>query len=254
MKVNPHHFLGGAAPRIKGWQNQLAVVDWLYRFGYSSAAVLQDVLSKQSSGWAATAERRGLLQSVRTVSRVPPRLYLLAADGLELAEQHADELLPYPEIDPARVNQSMLRHNLLVQSLTAKELLAKRIVSFTSERQLSSDLPRGVKRPDVIWELSSGTRVAVEVELTAKWGRHLDDFVAALVRGLQGDSRKESAFDRVAVITTSPAIAERYTAALAGGAPLRTWVKDQRGHWRVERQESVPPEIGRRVAMKVLPS
>ena len=254
MKVNPHHYLGGVAPRIKGWQNQLAVVDWLYRFGYSSAAVLQDVLGKQSSGWAAMAERRGLLQSVRTVSRVPPRLYFLAADGLALAEQHANDLLPYPEIDPARVNQSMLRHNLLVQSLTARELLAKRIDSFTSERELSSDFSRGVKRPDVIWKLSSGTRVAVEVELTAKWGRALDAFVVALVQGLQGDSRKEPGFDRVAVITTSAAIAERYKAALSPGAPLRSWVKDQRGHWRVERQEAVPPEVGRLVALKVLPS
>lgn len=254
MRTNPHDFLAGVAPRVKGLQNQLKVVDWLYRFGYSSAAVLQDVLNKQSSGWAAAAERRGLLQSVRTVSGVPPRLYMLTAEGLALAEQHAQLLLAYPEVDPARVNQSLLRHNLLVQSLTVAEVTAKRIASFRSERELSCGDRRGVKRPDAIWNLPSGTRVAIELELTAKWGRTLDEFVRALVRGLQGDANTETAFDRVAVITPSPAIAERYKAALTAGAPMRTWFKDQRGAWRVERQESVPPEISKMVGIKVLES
>lgn len=252
MKVDPRDFLCGVSPRAKGLQNRLAVVDWLYRFGYSSAAVLQDVLGKQSSGWAAMAERRGLLQSVRTNAGVPPRLYVLAADGLALAEQHAQQLLAYPEVDPSRVNQSLLRHNLLVQSLTVGELAAERIASFRAERELWTGDRRGVKRPDVIWNLPSGARIAVELELTAKWGRALDEFVGALVRGLQTNLPTEPTFDRVAVITPSPALAERYRTALAAGAPVRTWVKDQRGHWRIERQESVPPEISRMVAIKVL--
>ncbi|MFD2450586.1 hypothetical protein [Ideonella paludis] len=85
---------------------------WVYRWGFSSDFVIQRLLQKQATGWAAHATKRKLLRATSTASGVPRRLYTLATQGLELACQHAPKLLDYKEQDPLAINQATIRHEL----------------------------------------------------------------------------------------------------------------------------------------------
>lgn len=251
MPTNPHHYLGGLAPRAKGIENERVVVDWLYRWHYTSAALIQARLCKQASGWAALAVKRKLLRSIENESGSPSKLFLLADRGLELAECYATQLLEHEGNDHCRVNMSLVRHNLLTQSLTSNALAKRHIVDFLSEHQLWVADRRLAKRPDAVWVMKSGVRLAIEVELSAKWGRRLDEFVGAIVGALARDNDHRQ-FDQVLIATYSKAICERYRAAFAAGAPLRTWLKDARGHWAVQRQDEVPPGIQRLVNFRLI--
>lgn len=251
MSVNPHDYLGGLTPREKGFENERIVVDWVYRWQYSSAALIQARLCKQASGWASLAVKRKLLRSIENESGTPPKLFLLAERGLELAERHAVQLLDYEGNDSLRINMSLVRHNLLAQLLTSNALTKKHILDFLSEHQLWIADQKLVKRPDAVWVMPSGVRLALEVELSAKWGRRLDEFVGAIVDALERDATGRQ-FDQVLVVTYSKAICERYRAAFAAGAPLRTWSKNARGHWTVQRQEEVPSAVQRLVNFRLI--
>ena len=100
------------------------------------------------------------------------------------------------------------------------------------------DLP-GVKRPDVVFLSKSGVCTAVEIELSAKWERHLDQFVLRVAKAL---SEKDGGpiYDRFAIATDSPAIKRRYEAAMQPGAELPLWVKTDRGRWEIEKTGKVP--------------
>lgn len=250
MPLNPHDFLDGLTPRAKGILNERIVADWLYRWQYSSAALIQARLCKQASGWASLAVKRKLLRSIENESSSPLKLFLLAARGLELAECHASQLLDH-EDDPYRINMSLVRHNLLAQSLTSNALSKGHILDFMSERQLWVADRKLIKRPDAVWVMPSGTRLALEVELSGKFGRRLDEFVGAIADSLERDPDRRQ-FDQVLIVTYSKAICERYRAAFAAGAPLRTWSKDGRGHWAVQRQVEVPTGIQRLINFRLL--
>ena len=250
MPPNPHDYLGGLTPRAKGILNERIVADWLYRWQYSSAALIQARLRKQASGWASLAVKRKLLRSIENESGNPAKLFLLAPRGLELAECHASQLLDY-ENDTSRINMSLVRHNLLSQSLTSNALTKGHILDFLSERQLWVADRKLIKRPDAVWVMPSGIRLALEVELSGKFGQRLDEFVGAIVDSLERDPDRRQ-FDQVLVVTYSKAICERYRAAFAAGAPLRTWFKDARGRWAVQRQVEVPSGIQRLVNFRLL--
>ena len=69
MPLNPHDFLDGLTPRAKGILNERIVADWLYRWQYSSAALIQARLCKQASGWASLAVKRKFIFRPPEVSR-----------------------------------------------------------------------------------------------------------------------------------------------------------------------------------------
>ncbi len=41
IKHNPHDYLAGTSPTERGNENRHKVVDWVYRWGYSTAPTLQ---------------------------------------------------------------------------------------------------------------------------------------------------------------------------------------------------------------------
>lgn len=251
MPTNPHDHLGGLTPRAKGIENERIVVDWVYRWQYSSAALIQARLGKQASGWAALAVKRKLLYSIENESGLPSKLFFLAPRGLELAQCHAAQLLDYDDNDSSRINMLLVRHNLLTQSLTLNALKKHQISDFVTENQLWVADRRLIKRPDAVWVLPSGVRLALEVELTAKWGRRLDEFVGAIVDALERDEASRP-FDQVLIATYSKAICERYRLAFSLGAPLKEWSKDARGHWKVQQQGEVPAGIQKLINFRLI--
>lgn len=231
----------GKSPRKIGEESRLKVIQWLYRWGYSSTSCIQELLGRTAGGYAQKLTRQGWLVATKTESGIPAHYFTLSERGLQEAERHADSLLLYPEIDKYRVNQQQIRHYLIAQMVTINALCNGAIVDYETERMYSQqgDKP-GEKRPDFVWEAASAHRIAGEIELSAKWAKHLDEFVLGIVRALHHQNVQPAKFNRFVIISDSPAIIERYRKVMTPGEKLNIWKKNQRSHWVVDKTTTVP--------------
>ena len=241
-------YLGGESPRARGERKRRRVLNWVYRWGYSSAEIIRQVAGQQAKGYANGLVKKGWLAQTKTESGTPRFLYTLSQSGLQESERMSDDLLRYPEIDPYKINQQQVRHYLLAQSATTNAQAANAIVDFLTERQFdqAGDKP-GEKRPDVLWLLPSDEKIGVEIELSAKWDRRLNEFVFGVARALQRTTDKPAEYQRFAIVSDSPAIVRRYQAAMQPGSDLPIWIKNKRGHWQIEKVIPVPAWLIERV-------
>ena len=231
----------GKSPRQIGEEARLAVIRWIYRWGYSSATSIQQLLGRTAAGYTQKLARQGWLQVVNTESGTPKCYFTLSELGLQEAERHAEVLLRYPEIDPYRINQKLIRHNLIAQHVTIDSMRAGFTIDYRTERMINqAGNKSGEKIPDVVWITTSGLPTGVEVELSAKWERDLDQFVLGVIQALISENDKPARYDRFAIITDSPAIKKRYSNAFQPGAVLPIWQKDTRQHWVIEKTAKVP--------------
>lgn len=231
----------GKSPRQLGDESRRKVIKWLYHWGYTSSTLVQLLLDRTAGGYAQKLAKQGWLTATKTVSGNPTAYFTLTEQGLQEAERISCALYRYPEIDNYKVNQQQIRHYLIAQAATLNGLHAGIIARYETERMFAqSGDESGVKRPDVVWHTQAGLKIAVEIELTAKWGRDLDEFVLAIGRALQSTENRCASYNRFAIISDSPAIIERYRAAMQPGVNLSIWKKNQRNHWGIEKTGSVP--------------
>ncbi|CAG0942233.1 hypothetical protein ANRL1_00869 [Anaerolineae bacterium] len=243
----------GKSPRQIAHESRLKVVDWIYRWGCTSSPLIQELLGKSSGGYAQKLTRQGWLVATRTESGTPSHFFTLSEHGIQEAERHTMHLYRYPEVDPYRVSQQLLRHNLLAQQITANALLSGAIENYETERMFIEGKGQShIKIPDVAWTSSSGLRIAVEVELSAKWGRNLDDFVLNICTGLQRGNGKRAQCDRFLIMSDSRAIIERYRMAMQPGTQVNIWAKNQRNHWVIDKTVTVPDWLIQKVDFKLL--
>lgn len=229
----------GKSTRAAGKDRALQALTWIYRWGWSSPSVIDSLGGAQRRGLCKKLEDAGLVHSVKTKSGqimadIPSKIVTLTAQGLEEVERKIEDMIDYT-IDPYRVNQNTLRHDLSVQRATLKNLRSGTITGFSTPAELAAKSQPGVKQPDAIWFQKDGRRLAVELELSAKFDRKLDEFVHRILTSLA-----DKKFDRVAVISDSPAILKRYKAAFEPGHEVRIWGKDERGRWRITERYAVP--------------
>lgn len=239
--------LNGKSPTARGKEKMNAALNWVYRWGSTSSTLIDLVGGAQGRGLAARLVRQGLLARTRTESggglaNIPIAILTLTELGLQEAERRSDELLQY-DLDPYKVRQVQLRHDYLAQWYTVLALQAGKITDFLTERQLVQRSAANLKQPDVVW-LNEERRTAVEIELSAKWGRNLDQFVYASILSLLNKQDKPRLFDSLGIFSDSPAILRRYQAAFAPGAKLRTWEKDGQRRWVINSELSVPDWMG----------
>jgi len=220
--------------------------------GYSSGAIIQRLLRQAASGWAARAERRGWLQSLVPVAGWPVRVYALAQPALELVESISAVPLPPLDLDMNRINEALIRHNLITQEMSLLALQKGVAVRVESERQIAGFDRPGQKRPDALWHLANGRVIAVEIELSGKWGRHLDQFVARVVDALSPVEGGPARLDGFQIFAASAALIDRYRVALAPGAPLAIWGKPDKASWKIVERRRVPPWVSNRVDFRQL--
>ena len=248
MTHSPHQHLNGKAPRTRGKENTIAVAKFIYRFGYSNAETLKDVIDVETDGWFRSAWNRGDFAGVKTAGG---ELLVLTEQTLRLAEYHAERLVPYPELDGAKINLSQVRHNLFAQNVTLRAMRGGSLAAYQTEREIALGDARGIKRPDVVWISKTGLRMAIEIELTSKWARHFDDFVAGIVAALD-ESSDVAAYDRFVIITDSKALLTRYQESMSAGQPLHVWRKDGAGKWSIVKKTKIPAWISERVSFRLL--
>jgi DNA-binding PadR family transcriptional regulator len=250
--------LNGRSPRERAFEKQRRVLQWLYVWGFSATEEIRRVSGQEARGYALRLSRAGILVASRTeaggvMHGVPKQYYTLSALGLAEVERHATNLFRYPELDPHKVNQRLLRHNLLAQRLTLDAMRDGHIVAFQTERQWATEPARPrYKRRDVLWKDTAGNVIGVEVELTGKWDRDLDEFVDGVVMELVMSGVHARTLQKFLIATDSKALANRYRQALEPGAKYRTWGKDQHGRWKQKEESEVPDLIEGLVEVRLL--
>ena len=234
--------LGGKSPRTEGVKRAEEALLWVYRWGWTTPTLLE--LALRSSGRSGIGNRlikSGLLVRTPTpsggINSTPSCILTLSRVGLELATALATTLLPY-ELNPHRIKPSTIHHGETVQRLTAIKLstwnYGMSADSYLTEKELSIGRGKGEKIPDVLWEvtfedqLKPNVKVAVEVELSAKWTNELDTFVYLSLRQL-----KDNDCDAIEIYSTSRALLLRYYKAFLPGQLLQTWTKEpgKTGRW-----------------------
>jgi len=239
----------GKTTRQLGRDRIYFALDWVYRWGWSSPSVIDMTTGASRRGLCAKLVRAGLMIETKTAAGkiledLPSKIVTLSDDGLAYVEKQKDdkELLYYP-LNPYRVNQSLLRHDLLSQKATLKNLREGKIQAFRTPRELASKSQANAKQTDVLWLTKEGRRIAVEVELSAKFGRKLDDFVWSIVLGLSQVGDRAPLFETCILVSDSDAIIKRYRAAFRPGATVQRWIKNNQSHWKIDKTLKVPEYI-----------
>jgi len=240
----------GIAPRSKGKQRTSQALLWVYRWGWSTATTLEAQAGSERSGLAARLVKSGLMNRTKTEAGggardVPQYIFTLTDAGVAEVERSlndAAELLPY-DVDPYRINQALLRHDTMAQNATAKVIANGSVTAYETPRQMSAQSERNVKQHDVIWITKDGKRYGIEIELSAKWERKLDEFIFGCLLSV----RNKAVF-QILIVTDSKAIQSRYTSAFAAGATFSVWERDNRRYWQPIKEMTVPEDLARRIA------
>lgn len=215
-------------PRDIQQQNLRTILDWLYRWGYSTSDILSELLGRKNRSHALRLAKAGWIQTVSIKGY--PTYYVLTEKGLAEATHHSPTLIEYREaLDPYRINLPLLHHNLIAQKETITAMRLGWYPDFITQRMFRFDKDsKPLKTPDVILvdkvEGVSNEQVdlltGVEIELTPKWNHHLDMFVTNIVDDIQFQR-----LHKVLIISDSKAIRERYKNAFQPGTRVKRWEK-----------------------------
>lgn len=248
----------GQSPTERGEEKLIWALNWVYRWGWSSAKTIDRVGGSKCAGLAARLVRARYLEATRTESGLaqkdlPSHILTLTSDGLARIQRERDILLPY-STDPAKVRQDQLRHYQMAQTVTIEALHAQKIEAYSVEKEMAEVSVDGVKQPDIFWVLQGGAGAAVEIELNPKWGRAMDVFVRGCVLALSATPGQPPRFDFVFVISDSNALLKRYSAALSAGSTYALWTKDANGHIHQlkDSTQKVPAEVAEKVLYRNL--
>jgi hypothetical protein len=221
---------------------ELSALLWIYRWGWSWPELLDLVGGSKGSGLARRLEKNNLLISMTPqaagLKDTPKKALILTKEGLNEATKQSEMLLRYA-LDIYKLRQTHFRHDVFCQRATAKKMACTPNFSFMTEREMAAQSQPDMKQPDILW-MEDGVKTAIEVELTAKWERDLDQFVLGTLKSLNATADSPARFDRMFLFTDAPAIKTRYEAAFKSGAKLAVWGKNDQGKWAVQKTLTVP--------------
>jgi hypothetical protein len=237
----------GQSPTVIGRSNLLKVLLLIYRWGYTTPSITQLLLGITKGGYLQKLTEQGWLKKVTTESGNPQAIYTLTETGLGEAERNAAIQIRYVEIDPYRINQQLLRHNLLAQEITINALKSGVIDDYRSERMLSTQDKPGQKRVDACWLKSQTIKIGIEIELSKKWDRKLDEFVGGVINALENNI-----YSQFIIFSDSPAIISAYSLAMQPDTTYRTWKKNNKGVWQVDEVKKVPAWLVNKVSFQLI--
>jgi hypothetical protein len=228
MKVRPQDYLHGTSPSVKAEQNKLIAFQHIYNFGYSTDQLITALLGKKATGWAATQVKSGWLRRTDFEAFLHGPLFTLSNRGLEWIEEMIDFIHPYPEANPHKIHQALIKHNLFAQRFLIESYTRDYLVGSFTERQYATLDTQGAKRPDMIFHHFELGVVAIEIELSPKWERRLDDFVIRIVRDLGYFNNEEEKYSSYCIVSKSAALLNNYREAFSPGSNINEWYKDHK--------------------------
>ena len=244
--------LAGQSPRQRGRDKDQRALQWVYRWDWSSPAIIDSVASPGRRGVARRLIRQGLLREQDTeaggAKGSPASVVALTRDGRAVVESE----LPEPKVRDYRglraVKWAQLRHDSLIQRAIAEALREGATMDYETPPEIAEQSREGQKQPDAVQHLEAGDKLALELELTAKHGWRLDRFVTDVVRLV--DNRRDGHYELVAILSTSQAILDRYRRRFSAGAAMPIWERDQRSRPHQVDTKKVPPWVMPRLYFK----
>jgi hypothetical protein len=248
IKRNPRAGLFLSTPQERGNEKFHMVIRWLYEWHVTSGAVVQSLLGTSQRDYMSRLEKRGYVQSVAAPGLPIGRVWMLTADGVAAAIPCCSTIHAY-DMSPSSIDYKTLRHDLAVQGVVVEFMRKIRMqgvhqgVRAVPERLLGAD-KLGKKRPDAlvvvrrsIDEFSFDETHAIEVELTPKKGRELDEALYAAAQLIENESACA-----VEYFSHSKALLENYRAVLS--RPLNVWAKNAKAkRWEVASRWHAPPHV-----------
>lgn len=217
------------SPKAIQQRNLLAVVVWIYHWGFSTGDIISDLLGRKNRSHARRMEKNGWLRKVEIKGY--PVYHTLTDKGLALAENEspAPKLLPYPETDPYKVHMPTLHHDLMAQQETIKALkhgwyhdyLTKRMYNFpageSGPRKIPDVILLRIVRDELGQHLATA-RTGIEIELNTKRGYKLDLFATDILDDIQN-----LLYDRFIIVTDSNAVLKHYEPHFKPNTKIKLW-------------------------------
>jgi hypothetical protein len=219
-----------------------AMCYWVLRWGVSNPGLLDKVSGATRLGVCQKLIEKGLLKKTKTASGGYVRgtaryIVTLTKLGFDFLQQGGlDETIEPKFVDPNKIRQDKLRHDFIAQSFTFDNLQDGNIVDYIPEHLNTDSHKENTKIADCIWIHADGTRTCLEIELSPRFSRPLNQFIFNACIGLV-----DKKFDRVLLLTDRQSICDRYTAAMnSGSVPL--WFKNNQGRWTLKTQSFLIPK------------
>lgn len=231
-KRNPRaNVPSGLSPRARSDQKVCSVLALIYNWHVTAAPLVQEHLGTSETNYLVELEKKGLVRHFNCPTLLCGRAYMLTADGLNAAAVATGIERRY-SLHPASVSHTLLKHNLAAQRAGIR--LAKEGHRVESGRQLSVTI--GGKIPDaLIYPKDSGKTVAMELELTDKWGDELEQALNAHLVALNNGE-----WSGVYYASNDQKLLENYKKRLE--KPIRDWWQsqsDDRPKWMSGEQREV---------------
>jgi hypothetical protein len=215
------------------------VIQLIYRNHYTTKFLIKKCLNC-GNGYALRLVRNGYIKQVDLPSTHLSPLFMLTELGLQEAEKIETRHHHY-DVNPSSIKQQIVRHNLAIQQAI---LVVPGVLSYSTEAMFDEKDIFDAKRPDALFEIEGfeGYKIALEVELSEKRGRELEQAIHRHVNSLT-----QNKYHGVIYVTNNPSIAEKYEARLS--YPINTWRKNSNGSWvRVGDSYLIPNEMHLRFA------
>lgn len=227
----------GKSPKELSREKRAKTLVWIHRQGFTTAEVLRLLHGNKTDQHCKKLVKEGWLKQTETERGHPKHFYTLTRDGLEAVSSLSQCYADYPEIDPYRVNQNIIRHNTIAQKATVSMISQGQVIDYQTERMINGEGDKpGIKRPDVIWVNAAGGLIAVEIELSPKYERRLDQFVQGVV-----DALKNNTYSSFYILSNDPVLIDRYKTAMSN--PVQQWRKDKRSSKWITQKDSEGKDI-----------
>lgn len=243
----------GTNSRKIGREKDFKALHWVYRWGWSSASLIDHVASPGRRGLAQRLVKRGLLEesinpAIAVEKAMPRRIMTLTDLGQMLVENdiEVDELL-----DQDRTNEipwHQLLHDAAVQRATA---FNKNLLGFRTPKEIATKSSKGIKQPDAIWIIGNNLKMGVEVEINKKKiGRELDNSMKSICMAVT--EKTESQLDLISIFSPSDSILNFYKILLQPGKKINRWKRNSARQWIVDEGNAytVPESIKGKILFK----
>lgn len=195
------------------------------KWHYSSSAIVRELLGTTETNYLPQLLKKRYVRAVPAPSLLCGKIWMLSQDGLAAATQAAGIEISY-DLRPESISHANVKHTLAAQRAILG-LRAQNIVhEFHPERLIGRPDLRGQKRPDVeCVNVERNVKIAVEVELSPKFGRELDMSLIAIVEGL-----RLQIFDCAIYVSPHQATLDRYRQAINVDIP-EWWKPETPNKW-----------------------
>lgn len=239
--------LAGRSPRQVGHEKALDALKLIYRWGWSTPTMIDTYVNNGRRGLSARLLKNGLTKSERTeafggIKNMPMFIITLTDAGVAEVEANISDITPYEPF----FFKNQLRHDLSIQELTLGNIETGYALDYQTPRELAKQSEAGKKQPDAVWTIQSDNGqdlldVAIELELSAKRDRELDETIFRILKALNPNNKQH--YDGFFIFSPSKAIIKRYQDALAPGKRLQTWKKNSARHWVEDKKIEIRPEL-----------